>query len=407
MRVFFSFAVILTLSSAALSAGDTWPQWRGPNRDGKIEKEVWPNSLDENKLVLTWETKAGLSYSGPIVDQQHVYVTEARNRKTEAVRAFDRKSGEQIWEAEWEGAMEVPFFAKANGDWIRSTPATDGQFLYVAGMKDVLVCLDCKTGKQAWRYDFPAKDGTKLPQFGFVSSPLLHGDSVYVQAGEGFCRLDRKSGKLIWKVLEDGGGMFGSAFSSPLLVQKEGTSQILVQTRSDLAAVDPDSGKVSWKQPIKAFRGMNILTPVVYKDSVLTSSYGGGTWLLEPAEEGGTLTEVWKNKVEGYMSTPVIIGDYAYHHLKNQRFTCINLKTGESAWTTKPYGKYWSMISNGNQILALDEEGMLFLIEASPEEFKLLDSRKVTESPAWAHIANSNGQIFVRDLESLKVFSWK
>ena len=76
-------------------------------------------------------------------------------------------------------------------------------------------------------------------------------------------------------------------------------------------------------------------------------------------------------------------------------------------WTTKPFGNYWSMIANGSKILALDEEGLLFLIDASPKEFQLLSSRKVTESPAWAHVANSNGQVFVRDLESLKVYNWK
>lgn len=405
MRLFSLLLLIVSWSSSLAHAGDTWPQWRGPNRDSQVEGEVWPDSLNEEHLQLQWEVKAGLSYSGPIIDQNHVYITETKNRKTEVVRALDRKTGKQVWESSWEGAMEVPFFAKANGDWIRATPATDGQFLYVAGMKDVLVCLDCKTGQQVWRYDFPAKDGTKVPAFGFVCSPLIYGDSVYVQAGEGFCRLNRKSGELIWKVLTDGGGMFGSAFSSPFLYEQQGKTQILVQTRSDLAAVNPESGQVDWKIPIKAFRGMNILTPVVYKDSVFTSSYGGGTWLLRPLD--GELQEVWKNKVEGYMSSPIVIGDYVYHHLKNQRFTCLNLETGESMWTTKPYGKYWSMIANDSKILALDEEGGLFLIDASPKEFQLLDSRKVTESSAWAHVANSNGQIFVRDLESLKVYSWK
>ncbi|MBD3674886.1 MAG: PQQ-like beta-propeller repeat protein [Planctomycetaceae bacterium] len=402
MRLLSLCLLLLSLSSSIASGGELWPQWRGPHRDSQVQNETWPDSLDDEHLKLQWEAKAGLSYSGPIVDRQHVYITETRNRKTEVVRAYNRNTGEQVWEAEWEGAMEVPFFAKANGDWIRATPATDGQFLYVAGMKDVLICLDCKTGKQIWRYDFPAKDGTKIPAFGFVSSPLIHGDSVYVQAGEGFCRLNRKTGELIWKALTDGGGMFGSAFSSPFLYEQQGQAQILVQTRSDLASVDPDSGKVLWKMPITAFRGMNILTPTVYQDSIFTSSYGGGTWLLKP--KNGELEELWKNKVEGYMSSPVVIGDYVYHHLKNQRFTCLDLESGESKWTTKPFGKYWSMIANGSIILALDEEGTLFLIDATPEEFKLLDSRRVTDSPAWAHVANSNGQVFIRDLESLKVY---
>ena len=125
--------------------------------------------------------------------------------------------------------MQVPFFANANGSWIRATPATDGERLYVAGMKDVLVCLDCNTGEQLWRYDFPAKDGTKVPAFGFVSSPLIVGDSVYVQAGEGFCRLNKKTGELIWRSLQDGGGMYGSAFSSPFLFGEGDDAKILVQ----------------------------------------------------------------------------------------------------------------------------------------------------------------------------------
>lgn len=354
MRVLSILLLIFPLTLTNVSAEETWPQWRGPKRDSQIQNEPWPDSLDEEHLVLQWEAKAGLSYSGSIVDQKHVYITESRNRKTEVVRAFDCNTGKEVWEASWEGAMEVPFFAKANGDWIRATPATDGQFLYVAGMKDVLVCLDSQTGKQLWRYDFPAKDGTKIPAFGFVCSPLIHGDLVYVQAGEGFCRLNRKTGELIWKVLADGGGMSGSAFSSPFLYEPQGTAQILVQTRTDLATVDPESGKVDWKVPIEAFRGMNILTPVVYKDSIFTSSYGGGTWLLRSLD--GEVEEVWKNKVEGYMSSPVVIGDCVYHHLKNQRFTCLNLNTGESMWTTKPFGNYWSMIANGSKILALDEE---------------------------------------------------
>ena len=41
-----------------------------------------------------------------------------------------------MWKAEWPGAMSVAFMAKRNGDWIRSTPAYDGDSLYVAGIRD-------------------------------------------------------------------------------------------------------------------------------------------------------------------------------------------------------------------------------------------------------------------------------
>ena len=77
-----------------------------------------------------------------------MFTTETKDKKFEVVTAFDRKTGKELWRAQWEGAMTVPFFAKANGDWIRATPACDGESLFVAGMRDVLVCLDAQTGKE-------------------------------------------------------------------------------------------------------------------------------------------------------------------------------------------------------------------------------------------------------------------
>ena len=139
----------------------------------------------------------------------------------------------QLWAAEWPGAMSVPFMAKRNGDWIRSTPAYDGQSVYVAGMRDVLVCLDAGTGAERWRVDFVEQFKSPLPAFGFVCSPLVVGDHVFVQAAAGFCKLDKRTGQVVWRILEDGGGMFGSAFSSPVLATVCGQEQLLVQTRTE------------------------------------------------------------------------------------------------------------------------------------------------------------------------------
>ncbi|MEZ6136887.1 MAG: hypothetical protein R3C53_18485 [Pirellulaceae bacterium] len=48
---------------------------------------------------------------------------------------MDRTSGTELWKQRWEGAMSVPFFAKSNGDWIRSTPATDGKHVVVGHVR--------------------------------------------------------------------------------------------------------------------------------------------------------------------------------------------------------------------------------------------------------------------------------
>lgn len=406
--------LILILGSLVSSsnAGElnqaNWPQWRGPDRNGFISEAKLPDSLSDQSLKKVWQVSLGPGYSGPIVNQDRVFVTETQDRKNEVVRALDRKTGKEIWKQDWKGALTVPFFAKSNGDWIRATPVFDGERLYVAGIRDVLVCLDAASGKELWRLDFVKQLGSKLPAFGFASSPLVIGNHVFVQAGGGLCKVDKLTGKMIWRVLDDGGGMFGSAFSSPYYAKLNGEAQLLVQTRTRLTGVNTENGNVLWEQKIPAFRGMNILTPTVYKNSIFTSSYGGKSFLFTASKKDNhwNLAEIWTNKAQAYMSSPIVINGYVYLHLRNQRFTCIDLNTGETRWTTTPFGKYWSMITDGEKILALDQKGELLLINANPEKFELVGRRKVADD-SWAHIAVSENEIFVRALNDLAVYRWE
>ncbi len=301
--------------------------------------------------------------------------------------------------------MKVPFFARSNGSWIRSTPAYDEGKLYVGGMRDVLVCIDAADGNVDWRLDFVNALSTSLPAFGFVCSPLVSGSFVYVQAGACLAKIDKQSGKIVWQAMKDGGGMNGSAFSSPYLASLDGRLQLLVQGRTTLAGIDPESGSELWSREIPAFRGMNILTPTVFGNAVFTSSFGGKSLLLEP--QGSDVVERWSNKAQGYMSTPVIIDGFAYLHLRNQRFTCIDLATGDTKWTSKPFGKYCSLVANGNRILALDERGILLLIQATPEEFRLIDSLEIADSETWAHLAVADQQLFIRELNAITAYDWQ
>lgn len=106
------------------------------------------------------------------------------------------------------------------------------------------------------------------------------------------------------------------------------------------------------------------------------------------------------------MSSPIVIDHYVYMHMKNKRFTCLDLQTGKELWTTKPYGEYWSMVSNGKRILALDQRGQLRLIAHNPTEFEMISERKVSDDESWAHLAVSGNQIAVRSLKKLLLFDW-
>lgn len=406
--------IVLTSCCACVPAmaGDapsTWPQWRGPTRDGLIGTgPQWPEKLTGGALKELWRVTLQPGYSGPIVSEKAVFVAETREAKTEVVRSLDRATGKELWKAEWPGSIIVPFFAWSNGSWIRSTPAYDGRSLYVAGMLDVLVCLDADTGHENWRVDFVKEFQAARPAFGFVCSPLVDGDAVYVQAGASVAAVDKNSGKVLWRALKDEGGMNGSAFSSPIISELNAVRQLVVQSRTTLAGLDPKTGSVLWSREVPAYRGMNILTPVVFDGGVFTSTYQNKSWLFKIARsnEQTVVTEAWSNKTQGYLSTPVVVDGYAYLHLQNQRFACIDLKTGERKWLSRPFGKYCSLVAHGDKILALDQRGKLLLIAANPTQFRLLDECEVSEQETWAHLSVSGDEIQIRALNEIISYRW-
>jgi outer membrane protein assembly factor BamB len=398
------FLGLLTFSSVGFAADkDVWLNWRGPNRDSIVPDARWPENVDENHLKLVWSKPFSDSYSGPLVTERLVFTTETVDG-SEKVTCLDRASGEIKWSKDWKGTIQVPPFAMRNGSWIRSTPATDGETLFVGGIRDVLVALQCTTGEELWRIDFAEKFG-KVPDFGMVCSPLIEGDFLYIQAGKGLHKVRKQTGEIVWSSLGDNGSMMSSgAFSSPVIATVHGKRQLLVQTRTILAGVDMESGSPLWKYEVAAFRGMNILTPTVWDNGIFTSSYGGRSLLLD-ITNGSTGTR-WENKLEGYMSSPVIIDHYLYMHLRNKRFACIDLQTGKEMWITRPYGEYWSMVTNGREILALDQAGKLRLIAHDPSEFKLISERKVSEDESWAHIAVAGSSVVIRTQKELQMYEW-
>jgi hypothetical protein len=413
MKAIFPFFLASSLAcfgSAASEKPDIWPQWRGPSRDGLVGGLAWPTRLKGDSLTLLWRVPLGPSYSGPIVAADRVFVTETKNKAAEIVRALDRASGKELWQARWKGAVTVPSYAAGNGEWIRSTPAFDGQSLFVAGMRDVLVCLDAASGKERWRVDLVARYQTPVPPFGFVCSPLVDGDFLYAQAAAAFVKVEKKTGKVLWRVLPYKSTANGTAVSSPILASLAGIRQVIVQQPKLLAGVDPQTGDVLWTVAVPAFRTGNILTPTVYKDCILTSAFGGRTMLVQISKRDGKLEAktLWSINEQGYMSSPVIIEGHAYMHLRNQRFVCVDLESGKVTWaTSKRFGRYWSMIAQKDRILALDQEGVLRLIRANPKKWELLDSCKISEEETWAHVAIAGRQLFIRELNGLSAYQWE
>jgi outer membrane protein assembly factor BamB len=198
-------------------------------------------------------------------------------------------------------------------------------------MNEKLVALAGDSGKIRWTIDFPQLFDTKIPDFGFASSPLPDGDALYVQAANSIVKVNSATGETIWRSLASSSRIQESgAFSSPVIETLAGVRQLVVLTRSALHGVALDDGRELWSKAVPNFRGMNILTPVIDGDKIFTSPYKNGSFLFEVTREGDvfTATEVWKNPASGYMSSPVAIDGFVYLHLGNGRLSCLEIASG-------------------------------------------------------------------------------
>ncbi len=192
-------------------------------------------------------------------------------------------------------------------------PTRDGQ-LTGAAWPDK---LDTNHLKQAWRVDLgPSHSG-----------PIVAGDRVFTT--------ETKDKRFEVDVaLDDKGGMMGGVFSSPVFAELAGKRQLVVQMREKLAGVKLADGKVLWEHPIEAFRGMNILTPVVHGDTLFTSTHGGKTIGFKVAQADGkfTVTESSRHKAQGYMTTPVIVDGFSYTTTAGKRAPMF-VNEESSVWT--------------------------------------------------------------------------
>ena len=103
------------------------------------------------------------------------------------------------------------------------------------------------------------------------------------------------------------------------------------------------------------------------------------------------------------------IDGHIYLHGRDKKLHCIDLTKGEAKWSTdEDFGEYWSMIQKGNRVLALYQQGILVLFEATPEAFKPLDRREISpKNPTWAHIGLDGNRDLIRSLKGVSVWGWK
>jgi len=386
-----SLAVSLAGSSTAAAQ---WPQWGGQGRDFRSSAtglaEEWP---EEGPRKL-WERVLGPGYSSIVADGGRLF-TLYRSGEEEVVVALEAKTGATEWEHRYRaGGTEPP----------NSTPTVEGNKVYTLGFSGQLRALDTATGKLAWSHDLVQEYAAQRPQYGFATSPLAHGGALIVPvggAGIGVAAFALENGELLWREHD-----FGEIYASPILIDVEGETQVVVLVAHRVVGLSPQTGELLWSEPIEG--DQNIATPIWCPGGVLcvTAGTNGSIGLKLSKAEGKTrVTKLWANAVQISQTTVVHAGDLLYGSTGHDPFfvTAIRAATGEVAWR-EPGFSLANLVGADGKILLLDAEGVLALATAGPEAWKVSSRATLIGPQGFTPPSLADRTLYLRHLEKILAF---
>jgi outer membrane protein assembly factor BamB len=416
MKVLHRLTVVLLIlglatASFTTSAAD-WPQWRGPNRDGKVSDVVlpatWPKTLSEE-----WKVTVGIGHSSPVLAGGRIYIF-ARQGEDEVLQCLDAVTGKEIWRSAQPISYTMHEAATGHGKGPKSTPVIYDGSVYTFGISGVLSGHDARTGKLKWRHDFASQYPKTSPLFGTAMSPLIEGGLLIAHVGGhdqgALTAFDPATGAVKWSNPLD-----GPAYSSPIAVTLAGVRQLVTLTQKNVIGVEAATGKLLWKLPAKSQYDENSVTAVAFKDMIVVSREGQGLTAIRIVKQGADLAprEVWNNKENMmYLNSPVVEGNrlFGLSQQKKGQFFAIDLDTGKTLWQGPGRMGENAAILNlgGKMLLLLTNEANLIVLLADAKDYTPLVQYSVANSPTWAHPLVTGNRILIKDettLRSLKISS--
>lgn len=336
--------LFLSLVQYGVNAAD-WPQWRGLLRDGHVAGETAPQKLSADMKPL-WRHPVGPGVAAPVVaGDTLVYLDEQEGQET--VHVLSAATGQELRKSAF-----AESFGDEWGSGPRSTPLLEGDTLYVQSCRGEFRCLNLSDLSTRWRTHFE-KDfgvvfvGTKVLEGaairrGHNGSAVIAGDRIIVPVGSTngatFVCFDKSTGAVRWKSLSE-----ETAYSSPVIGTLAGIPQLVAFTADSLVGIDLEKGSLLWRFPIKTAAKRHALSPVILSgDRVVVASHSYGMVCVQVEKSGAALAvkEVWLNRdLKVNLSTPTQAGGSLFGFGATKDYVCINSDTGAIRWSQPGFGK--------------------------------------------------------------------
>ena len=415
MKIIKTILLISILLTATQVFASDWPQYLGPDRNAVSSEKgllrTWPA---EGPKVL-WTIPLGEGFGAAAIVEGKVYVYDRVEDNTNILRCLDLMTGKEEWTFSNEAPGSVSF------DGTRSVPTIDGDKIYICGTFGNLFCVDRNTHKALWHkniwIDF---GGTDYPKWAIAQNPLIYKNMVIIASQTeqaGVVAYDKENGNIIWKTPKLPGEV---GYVSPAIVKISGEDHLTMitassrdgSTRGVVLGYNPKDGTLLW-----SYEGWQCGIPIPNVTETgnnqlfVTGGYNAGSVLIQVDKNGDSyaVKEIMRSKeFISHVHPAVLYKGYVYTQNSDNStqdgFGCMDLKSNIK-WKTKrkPGFDKGGYILVDDMIISSDGEKMLYLIEPTPEEFKVLAQAELLDTKqSWGPLALSDGKLIIRDQKQMK-----
>jgi outer membrane protein assembly factor BamB len=340
-----------------------WPAFRGPDGGARAGGDGYPTDWDgaTGRNVL-WRAALPLpGFNSPVVWGDRVFATGA-DATARAIFCLDARDGRLLWRHEVEGVPGSPATPPAvtpDTGHAASTVATDGRRVFAIFANGDLVAVDF-AGRRLWGVNLGVPDNP----YGHASSPLVWRDRLIVQYDHRLqarvLALDAATGGIAWERFRES----NVTWSSPILVEREGREELVLNGNPAVAGYDPATGDELWSIPVltgevavsPAHDGGMLFAANEYARLAAIALAGGPRILWEHGED---LPEV---------SSPLAARGLLFIANGAGVLTCLDARAGKVLWRREfDTGFYASPVLAGGLVHLVDRSGVMRIFEPAAE----------------------------------------
>ena len=369
-----------------------WPAFRGYNGSAiAVNRKNIPTMWDgKSGSGILWKTKIPQpGFNSPIIWEDRVFLAGA-NADIREVYCFNAPDGRILWQKKVSRIVGSPAESPEVTDdtgYAAATMATDGNRVYAIFANGDLISFTMD-GDRVWGINLGMPDN----HYGHSSSLLVHNNLLLVQYDHNeetrLLGVDAGSGDIVWDADRDA----TISWSSPILIDRDGSVELIIQSSTHLYSYAPETGMLYWS--LECLSGEVAPSPA-YADGIV---YVANDMAAVVAVDGSGQS-VWK--VEDVdlpdVSSPLIVGDNLLLCSSFGVITCMERATGKVVWThenSDGAGFYSSPILIGDLVYAVDMMGVTHIFKVDPE-YREIASPAIGE-PIVATPAFTDGRIYMR-----------